>query len=87
MVVGSLFGTSLTGLCLNGKHPRLRLSRQIKPAERAGRFLIVQGSVPPATWSVNGTPVLPPAAHLQSTTNFPCVCATHRPSPAEAFSA
>ncbi len=34
MVVGSLYGTSLMGLCLNGKHPRLRLSRQSKPAEK-----------------------------------------------------
>ncbi len=58
MVVGSLYRTSLMGLCLNGKHPRLRPSRQSKPAERAGRFLIVQGKVPPDTWNVNGTPVL-----------------------------
>ncbi len=34
MVAGSLYGTSLMGLCLNGKHPRLRLSRQSKPAEK-----------------------------------------------------
>ncbi len=87
MAVGSLFGTSSTGLCLKSKHPRLRLSGQVKPAETAGRFLIVQGRVPPGTWSVNGTPVLPPAAHLRSTTNFPCVRATHPPSPAVAFSA
>jgi hypothetical protein len=61
MVVGSLYGTSLTDLCLKSKHLRLRLSRQKKPAERAGRFLIVQRRVPPEPRSVNGTPVPPPA--------------------------
>ncbi len=87
MAVGSLFGTSSTGLCLKSKHPRLRLSRQVKPAETAGRFLVVQGRVPLGTWSVNGTPVLPPAAHLRSTTNFPCDRTTHLSSPAAVFSA
>ncbi len=87
MVVGSLYGTSLMGLCLNGKHPRLRLSRQSKPAERAGRFPIVQGRVPPGTRRVNSTPVLPPAALLRSSTNFPYVRPRPPPSPAAAFSA
>jgi hypothetical protein len=86
MVVGSLYGTSLTDLCLKSKHLRLRLPRQ-KPAERAGRFLIVQGRVPPShaecqrycrttargSFAVKGeSPVRPPQA---------------RPIPAVAFSA
>jgi len=87
MVAGSLYGTSLMGLCLNGKHPRLWLSRQIKPAEKAGRFLIVQGRVRPGTRRVNGTPVLPPAAHLRSSANLPCVRPRPPPIPAAALSA